>query len=345
MSALFERASLIRLAGEPWMNAVQRAKFQMRYEDQLGGGGTGSGRKPGKGSKKKAAPKKASKKASKKPTDSKKKTGSKKKAASAKRGVCVRSVSKSGDLRRDCKVDHKKGAKQAKECSRYVAGERCRYHGEDSTKRGHHEKSCVYHASGKTDHARDKKQGARRCKVGVAETPARRRLSEKHCEYKKGARGYYCASKKVAGRKKTTNKTLLEYQQRRGDATRDARDEYRDLPKSQQTGDKWREIFTKHQKAVTAYGEKDESETKVSSKKAKKVASKKAKKGPTVSQLKEELKKKGLKVSGTKEQLIDRLAKAQSGGGRRSAYSATSGTRSSDFTSVSDTTSYTVSYA
>lgn len=40
MSNVFERASAIRMHGEPWQNAVQRASSQLRYEGQMGGGRT-----------------------------------------------------------------------------------------------------------------------------------------------------------------------------------------------------------------------------------------------------------------------------------------------------------------
>ena len=40
MSNVFERASTIRMHGEPWQNAVQRASSQLRYEGQMGGGRT-----------------------------------------------------------------------------------------------------------------------------------------------------------------------------------------------------------------------------------------------------------------------------------------------------------------
>ena len=49
MSNVFQRAQSIRMSGEPWQNAVQRATSQLRYETQMGGGKkskkTSSGRK------------------------------------------------------------------------------------------------------------------------------------------------------------------------------------------------------------------------------------------------------------------------------------------------------------
>ena len=37
MSNVFQRAQTIRMSGEPWQNAVQRATSQIRYETQMGG--------------------------------------------------------------------------------------------------------------------------------------------------------------------------------------------------------------------------------------------------------------------------------------------------------------------
>jgi hypothetical protein len=51
MSNVFQRAQAIRMSGEPWQNAVQRATSQMRYETQMGG----AKRKKGSGAKKKSS--------------------------------------------------------------------------------------------------------------------------------------------------------------------------------------------------------------------------------------------------------------------------------------------------
>ena len=42
MSNVFGRARLIRMAGEPWNSAVERASHQLNYETQMGGAKTKS---------------------------------------------------------------------------------------------------------------------------------------------------------------------------------------------------------------------------------------------------------------------------------------------------------------
>ena len=51
---LFERAKSIRMNGENWQNAIQRAKAQLNYEIQLGGENSYSDSSLGGGRKKKA---------------------------------------------------------------------------------------------------------------------------------------------------------------------------------------------------------------------------------------------------------------------------------------------------
>lgn len=48
MSNVFERARNIRMVGEPWQNAVQRAGSQLRYEGQVGGAKAKKPKKPKK---------------------------------------------------------------------------------------------------------------------------------------------------------------------------------------------------------------------------------------------------------------------------------------------------------
>ena len=84
---VFSRASDIRMNGESWQNAVQRAGSQLRYESQSGGVPTKAAKKPA--AKKTAAKKTAAKKpAAEKPVAKKQASPAKKRSPTvAKKGI------------------------------------------------------------------------------------------------------------------------------------------------------------------------------------------------------------------------------------------------------------------
>lgn len=361
MSALFERASLIRLAGEPWQNAVQRAKFQIRYEDQLGGAkgrgrpkGSGKGKGKAKGKSKSKGKGKASKGKGKASKGSKASKGRKASRGARKQPVCVLHEGASG--RRSCRRDDRVGPKrgdQSPECTRPKDG-RCRLRGSAADRAaGRAERSCIYHADKKY-----RSKHARRCRAGIPSSKAERTIGENRCEIKKDALGRtYCASRsRKIGKGKGT-----PAQEAQKERFRAAVDKFNEDGGSEGTLAYY----------VSKYAKKGAKVPAASKGKGRKPASKGRRKLPgqefvegqdiPLSKMrKPQLKKlaEQLRISdkGTAPQIKARLEKAirrregthheeEQEGGSYPAYSSTSGTRSSDFTSVSDTTSYTMSYA
>ena len=63
MTNVFQRAQAIRMSGEPWQSAVQRATSQVRYETQMGGGKASAKKSSGKRGRPKGSPLSAAHKA------------------------------------------------------------------------------------------------------------------------------------------------------------------------------------------------------------------------------------------------------------------------------------------
>lgn len=315
MPNLFERAQVIRMKGEPWQNAVQRAKFQLSYENQLGG------------AKKKGAPRK--------PVCEYHEAGE---SHTHKRGKHKGETKTS--KRHSCRATTKKGSKHSAECNHYEAGKRCTL--KDSASHRRHARhiaddgvvtgaDCVYHRGAK----------GHRCRVGTPHGKHERDVAERNCEArprkaytdKKGRRveaTFTCGRKtgakaSAAAKARAAKNPWLQALAKIGGIAA-----YKELSKSDR--DEFRNNYRKEHPAKKAAPKAP---------KAPKAAAKheRANIAGTHFEAGEE-KGYGQKIKGRRPDGAEGLRALGYGGG----YSPTSSTRSSDFTSVSDSTSYTQSY-
>ena len=355
MTNVLERAKAIRMSGEPWQNAVQRATSQVRYETAMGGAKTtrksSSGRKSsGQAAKKKANRTKAAKvarlaapvrKAS--PLKGKKLSATHRAKISAGR----RGVHHSTDAcRYNEKTQHCRLSTRGRQSPQYrpnnVTSQGLLDHREEFAERASQHK-------GKSDFKSS--MAARYGQAGGA----RRRSSKKkprklvrtdNCYQARNEPGRCRLS--THGRKLhndfKTSQEQAEVQSRFVAASAAARG----LPKGQY-GERFREVFheegnaparasTRAPARAAAPARGRDSATAKKTRAAR--ASKKAYQASADSTADQEA---AMWESGRGHSSKKGARQLRTGGGRSDGFSDTSSTRSSDFTSVSDTTSYTMS--